>query len=524
MPLQQTFKSSMTWLRPHHTRLGGHNEVGADIRSRPLKQTSRADIRPLEHTSGDRGAATTSKYRIPDVVHPKLPTPNQSIHDSPVGKIGVYTRFFDFANIRIPLSQFLVDVFKYFRINLSQVFVIVAAKVSHFEILCRVHDYVPTIGLFRRFYVNSKNKGWMSFSKRSDTAPVYYTKPLDSLKHWNDSFFWVDASIFPLSVPWHTKKTLVKDPPPTAANRYNELDDDVYPTFLTDAGEEMDLFTFIRHADPTKVQIGERQIKEGQVSLLESTKGRVIPLASGNKQGGQNDNVEVAGPHNLNEEGDDAEQENCFEGDDRVGQDDNIVIDDDIQAAVADKPKRTRKKNHDTFGDAGTSTVGKSLAALQGLLDRSTLATEVGVTTAATVPFVTSFVTLTSKHEGGGHTDSVSEPNLRTQHLAERFLISLDSSHHSSTNVIDVKVTSIVRSSIPPPSVITTVVAATAVAGTSSALVLGAGIGPVIRSLFADSGSLSAARPDPAGPSNPQGTELSADTFYVSQKMDSETL
>ncbi|GKF16521.1 hypothetical protein Tco_0061439 [Tanacetum coccineum] len=53
MSLQQTFKSSMTWLRPHHTRLGGHDEVGADLRSRPLEQTSGADIwsRPLAQTS-----------------------------------------------------------------------------------------------------------------------------------------------------------------------------------------------------------------------------------------------------------------------------------------------------------------------------------------------------------------------------------------------------------------------------------------------------------------------------------------
>ncbi|GJV88348.1 hypothetical protein Tco_1532286 [Tanacetum coccineum] len=365
----------------------------------------------------------------------------------------------------------------------------------------------------------------MFFSKRSDTAPVCYTKPLDSLKHWNDSFFWVDASVFPFSVPWHTKKTLVRDLPLTAVefsveacdflathqapfwkfpepflclvslSRYYELDDNVYPTFLTDAGKEMDLFAFIHHADPTKVRIGERRIEEGQVSLLESTEGRVIPLAGGNKQGGQNDNVEVTGPHDLNEEGDD-----------------------DIQAGVDDKPKGTRKKrkaasgasgsnlppkklkeDHGISGDADASTAGKSLAALQDLLDRSTLAVVVSVTASATVPFVTYSVTLTLELEGGRHTDSIFGPNLRTHHPAE-------------------------RSSILPPPVMTTAVAAIAVVSTSSAHVLGASIGPVTQSLFADSASPSATGLDPAGPSNPWGTKLSADTFYVSQDMDSETL
>ncbi|GKF35713.1 hypothetical protein Tco_0112471, partial [Tanacetum coccineum] len=169
---------------------------------------------------------------------------------------------------------------------------------------------------------------------------------------------------------------------------------------------KINLFAFIRHADPTK--------------------------------GDQNDNVEGAGPHDLNEEGGNDGQENRSEEDDRVGQGDNIVVDDDVQAAVADKPKGTRKKkkaaggasgsnllskklkeDYDTSGDAGASTAGKSLAMLQDLLDRSTLAVEISVTAAATMPFVTSSVTLTPERKGGGHTDSVFGPNLRTRHPAK---------------------------------------------------------------------------------------------------------
>ncbi|GJY02161.1 hypothetical protein Tco_0360313 [Tanacetum coccineum] len=195
--------------------------------------------------------ALCKKFHIPDIVHPELPGRNNRIRNSPTSKIGVYTRFFDFANYRIPLSQFLVDVLEYFQINLSQLSVIAAAKVSHFEILCRVYGFVPTVGNFGRFYINSKNKGWMSFSKRSDTASVCYTKPLDSLKHWNDSFFWVDASAFSLSVPWHNNiifdflathtASFRKFPEPflcfVGISRYYEFDDDVYPVFLTDDDE-----------------------------------------------------------------------------------------------------------------------------------------------------------------------------------------------------------------------------------------------------------------------------------------------
>ncbi|GKB96073.1 hypothetical protein Tco_0982210 [Tanacetum coccineum] len=299
------------------------------------------------------------------------------------------------------------------------------------------------------------------------------------------------------------------------------IPDAVHPELPTpnqsihDSPVEMDLFAFIRHADPTKVWIGERQIEEGQVPLLESIEGRVIPLAGRNEQGGQDDNVEVVWPHDLNEEGDD-----------------------DVQAAATDKPKETRKKkkvaggasgsnlppkklreDHGASGDAGASTAGKSLVALQGLLEHSTLAVELGVTKATTVLFVTSSVTLTPEREDDVHTVSVFGPNLLTQHPAERFVISLDSFHHSSTNAADAEVTSILKSLILPPLVITATVATTAVACTSSAPITGAGTGLAIQSLFADSASPSAARPDTAGPSDPCDTEISADTFYISQEI-----
>nr|GEV93995.1 hypothetical protein [Tanacetum cinerariifolium] len=45
----------------------------------------------------------------------------------------------------------------------------------------------------------------MSFSKRSGkSTPQCYTKPLDSLKNWNNRFFWVDECVFPTVVNWRT--------------------------------------------------------------------------------------------------------------------------------------------------------------------------------------------------------------------------------------------------------------------------------------------------------------------------------
>ncbi|GKB66158.1 hypothetical protein Tco_0927570 [Tanacetum coccineum] len=46
----------------------------------------------------------TSEYDIPEGLHPELPGPKETIVDFPEGKVGVYTKFFEFANYRIPLS------------------------------------------------------------------------------------------------------------------------------------------------------------------------------------------------------------------------------------------------------------------------------------------------------------------------------------------------------------------------------------------------------------------------------------
>ncbi|GKD69930.1 hypothetical protein Tco_1324020, partial [Tanacetum coccineum] len=183
----------------------------------------------------------------------------------------------------------------------------------------------------------------MSFSKRSDTGPKF-----------SKSFLCL-----------------------VGISRYYELDDNVYLAFLADDDEEMDFFAFINHADPTKVRIGEREVREGEVPLLESTRGRVVPLAGVNKQGSQNDDIQYAGIHVVNEEGAADGQENLVDA--------GIVhIENEVPATVAEKAKGSRKKrkaaggasgsnlppkklraDHGTSG-AGASTGGKSVVVLQG--------------------------------------------------------------------------------------------------------------------------------------------------------------
>ncbi|GJV23076.1 hypothetical protein Tco_1375771 [Tanacetum coccineum] len=251
----------------------------------------------------------TSEYDISEDLHPELPGPEERIVDFLEGKVGVYTKFFEFVNFRLPISQFLFDILGHYQIHLSQLLVIGAAKVSHFEVNCRVLHVIPSLNLFRVFYIPSYNAGWISFSKRpGKNTPHCYTKPLDSLKNGNNQFFWVDERVFPTVVDWrinapkdempikgsysaddaavlNTRRTPIQKQTEALlcivglSQRYF-LGDDVYLTFLNDddQGGYMDLFNLISAPNPTKVKTGTRPCAAHEVPLLTATANSVIVM------------------------------------------------------------------------------------------------------------------------------------------------------------------------------------------------------------------------------------------------------
>ncbi|GKF14369.1 hypothetical protein Tco_0055831 [Tanacetum coccineum] len=150
----------------------------------------------------------TSEYYIPFALHPVVPAASASIADFPEGKVGVYTRFFEFANQRVPLSLFMCNVLNYYRLHISQLHCIGAAKITNFEVNCRLLAINPTVQLFRAFYHTSWSNGWVSFSKRVGRLQCY-TEKLDALRRWREMFFWVDDALVPwdfVSLSTHTRK------------------------------------------------------------------------------------------------------------------------------------------------------------------------------------------------------------------------------------------------------------------------------------------------------------------------------
>ncbi|GKF51577.1 hypothetical protein Tco_0148044, partial [Tanacetum coccineum] len=203
---------------------------------------------------------------------------------------------------------------------------------------------------------------------------------------------------------------------------------------------------------------------------------------------------------------------------------------------TAERPKRHRKKRPTVAdasgsshppkklrGDHGASsrvaTGGKSSSVVRELLASSLLNVEAGVEAVATLPFVTSSVSATPERKDDNPTDSVTKANLHTIGPAKRFVISPDSSHHSSTNVSGAEVVFVIRSVVPPPLITEAVITA----GIPSAPVLeiSAKLNTFVHaSMFDDSDFVGMVKPNVAGPSHLPGKELS----LGSREVDSEHL
>nr|GEZ02641.1 hypothetical protein [Tanacetum cinerariifolium] len=138
--------------------------------------------------------------------------------------------------------------------------------------------------------------------------------------------------------------------------------------------------------------------------------------------------------------------------------------------------------------DASVNVTRKYLAALQDLLDKSTLAAE--IVSQSQLPYPLSPLLLPP---------------------------------HRSMRVVDEEVSLVVRSTVPDPAVLTTSIAITV--ATSTFVPLPEGVNePTRASIFADSTYAVNVGPDVVGPSQPAGNDISSKSFYVSLNIDYETL
>nr|GEZ94592.1 hypothetical protein [Tanacetum cinerariifolium] len=171
----------------------------------------------------------------------------------------------------------------------------------------------------------------------------------------------------------------------------------------------MDLLSFIRTADLTKVRIGERQRDEDEPKLLETTVGRIVSL------------LPVASAHSSGDL--EASVDKLFDGGavetmDTVAEDEVLL-----------QPRGQKKRKTGVTGAGESSHPPKKLRGGSRNLERDFHRGD----PIPTLPFVTSSVSATPEREGE------------------------DSSHHSGANIAEAEVDSFVKPSVPIITAATTV-------------------------------------------------------------------
>ncbi|GJV27061.1 hypothetical protein Tco_1383509 [Tanacetum coccineum] len=186
----------------------------------------------------------TSEYGIPEGLHPELPGPEDTIVDFLEGKVGVYTKFFEFSNHRIPL----------FTISLRHSWVLPNSSVTI------VGDWRGQMDerIFPTIVV------WRTSASKDRMPPA-------------DSYSLVNVTTL------NTHRTPIQKQPEVllcivGLSQNFFLGDDVYPTFLNDDDRDMDWFNLISAPNPIKVKTGTRPRAAHEVTLLTATVNRVIDM------------------------------------------------------------------------------------------------------------------------------------------------------------------------------------------------------------------------------------------------------
>ncbi|GKE87034.1 hypothetical protein Tco_1564509 [Tanacetum coccineum] len=263
----------------------------------------------------------------------------------------------------------------------------------------------------------------------------------------------VDDFACPASFPWHTAKHVTRDPAPLPTD-FNQQD---YNTLVAHPSP------FQKYLEAFLCLVGLKRRRHGYLCFYTcSGSHQVAPARAESKLEASVDRLFDEGG-NQTEQGDSvsggkgADIQSVSEAMDTVVEDvaplrprrqrkqKTIVVD----TGEPSHPAKRLREDHETPG-------GKSMSAMQRLLAGAVLNSKVRATAASTLPFVTDSVSTMQEREGGDHTDSVTGLNLLTIGAPQRFVISSYSSHHSGANVAEAEVDSVVRSSVPIMTTVTT--------------------------------------------------------------------
>ncbi|GJW73941.1 hypothetical protein Tco_0133311, partial [Tanacetum coccineum] len=125
-----------------------------------------------------------------------------TILDAPPRYIGLYTRCFSLANLRLPLIDFFCEVLPYFKVHISRLNLFGCSKLTTFIVMCKAYDCEPFVELFRGFFNFCKVGSWLTFQKISEKhISSLLAKVITRIEGWHQHFFFIQDTIVPSKFP-----------------------------------------------------------------------------------------------------------------------------------------------------------------------------------------------------------------------------------------------------------------------------------------------------------------------------------
>nr|GFA42406.1 hypothetical protein [Tanacetum cinerariifolium] len=239
------------------------------------------------------------------------------------------------------------------------------------------------------------------------TDVVCYTKPLDSLKGWNDHFFWIDAFACLALFPWHNGKSVLRD----AIPKSSEFSPEHYATLVAYLAPFHKNRFVVLYPNYRSYKVAP----DRSLSELKASVDKIFDKGGNGEQAEQGDSA--SGGH-------------------------GVGIDVVAKTIVEDKLR-------DDYGAPGGPIVGgKYQSLIHRLFFGAVQNAEVRGGIMPTLTFVSFSVSITPEREEGDHIELLAGANLHAIGAPQRFIISSDSSNHSGVNIAEAEVDSVVRTSM----------------------------------------------------------------------------
>ncbi|GJS81446.1 hypothetical protein Tco_0747987 [Tanacetum coccineum] len=136
------------------------------------------------------------KHGISMCYDPQLPSSNKTAFDALEGYIPLYLSLFTIGNLRLPLNDLCLDVFKFFKCHFSLLNPFGVARVTTFVVAFKAYGGEATMPLFRSFLTLGPAGDWLTFQKRpGPNIPSIFGNSMSNIPDWKSEFILVKQTL-----------------------------------------------------------------------------------------------------------------------------------------------------------------------------------------------------------------------------------------------------------------------------------------------------------------------------------------